>query len=72
MTRPLMSMWSAPSDWDYHDAMGHTDHAPQGPVRADVPPLPGPCVPCAREGRLEVSGRCPIHDGGDPSPTDEE
>ena len=24
-----------------------------------------PCVPCAKEGRVEIAGRCPVHDGGE-------
>lgn len=63
MTRRILpSVWSAASDRDYDTAVGRRDTA--GPV-ASAPAsvtIPGPCVPCARVGRVEVSGRCPIHD----------
>ena len=64
MRKPLPSYYGAASDLDWRESVGECDHATR-PNQPQSVTVPGPGVPCAKEGRIEIAGRCPIHDGGD-------
>lgn len=57
---PLPSYYGAASDLDWREAVGECAHNLRSSHPRSVT-VPGPCVPCAREGRIAVRGQCHTH-----------